>query len=486
MIKLKDIIQNIDVIESAGDISISVTSLEMDSRLLIEGALFVAVKGISSDGHLFIDQAIQKGAKAVICEKIPQQRDENVTYVSIQNTSKFLGKIAGNYYGNPSSKIRLVGVTGTNGKTTVASWLYQIFKEAGYKVGLISTVRNIVDEKILEATHTTPDVISLNRLLSRMVSCGCEFCFMEVSSHAIHQQRISELFYEGAVFTNVSHDHLDYHGTFKEYIMVKKAFFDTLPEDAFALTNVDDKNGALMLQNTSAKKIRYASGKMAEYTGKIIEQHVHGMLVHINHKELWTKCIGEFNLYNLLAVYGAAVELGLKPEEVLVLLSKLKPVEGRFENVYSDKGITAIVDYAHTPDALKNVLQTIKQIVKQGNRIITVAGAGGNRDKEKRPKMAAVAAELSDIVILTSDNPRDEKPEDIIMQMEAGVISEKKKQVFSVTDRKEAIKVAVQMADQGDVVLIAGKGHEHYQEIKGVKHPFNDKKVVEEILQTTI
>lgn len=478
MVDFQNIVNELGVLQCVGDTKRSLSKLIIDSRQAEKGDLFVAVNGLSVDGHDYIAQAVEHGACAVICERLPDVLCPDVTYVIISHTGSALGQIAKLFYADPSSSIRLVGVTGTNGKTSVASWLFQLFSRAGYKVGLISTVENFIHDKRLEATHTTPDVVSLNRLLAEMVRVGCEFCFMEVSSHAIHQNRLSDIQFQGAVFTNISHDHLDYHGSFQAYIRVKKMFFDQLPQHAFALTNVDDKQGDVMLQNTRAKKMRYASLRMAEYTGRILEQDLNGMLVQINHRELWVQCIGLFNLYNLLAVYGVAVQLGMDEEEVLLHMSKIIPVEGRFEHVRSESGVTAVMDYAHTPDALKNVLQTLRQLLQRNAKIITVVGAGGNRDQDKRPLMAREAALLSDLVVLTSDNPRYENPADIIRQMEGGVPEDRIMQVLSITDRKQAIKTAIRMAEAGDVILVAGKGHEHYQEIEGVRYPFYDKKVV--------
>jgi len=460
-----------------------VNTIQFDSRKLVSKDVFVAIKGTASDGHDYISVAIERGAIAVICEKIPEQIIDDITYVVVNSSSKALAVMASNYYSHPSANLKLVGITGTNGKTTIASLLYQLFKEAGYKVGLLSTVKIIVDDQEYVATHTTPDSLTINRYLSEMNTAGVEFCFMEVSSHGIHQNRTEGLHFEGGIFTNLSHDHLDYHDGFAEYRDVKKMFFDKLPKSAFSLVNVDDKNGLVMLQNTASRKYTYALKSYADYRAQILENQLNGLFLKINDKEVWAKLIGNFNAYNLLAIYGAAELLGLENEEVLRLISTLESVSGRFQYLISEGGITAIVDYAHTPDALKNVLETINSIRTKNEELITVVGCGGDRDKTKRPKMAHIASALSTKVIFTSDNPRSEVPELIIEDMEAGVASENFKKTMSIVDRKQAIKTACQLAEPRDIILIAGKGHETYQEIKGVRTDFNDYRIVEDLLK---
>jgi len=460
-----------------------VNTIQFDSRKLVSKDVFVAIKGTASDGHDYISVAIERGAIAVICEKIPEQIIDDITYVVVNSSSKALAVMASNYYSHPSANLKLVGITGTNGKTTIASLLYQLFKEAGYKVGLLSTVKIIVDDQEYAATHTTPDSLTINRYLSEMNTAGVEFCFMEVSSHGIHQNRTEGLHFEGGIFTNLSHDHLDYHDGFAEYRDVKKMFFDKLPKSAFSLVNVDDKNGLVMLQNTASRKYTYALKSYADYRAQILENQLNGLFLKINDKEVWAKLIGNFNAYNLLAIYGAAELLGLENEEVLRLISTLESVSGRFQYLISEGGITAIVDYAHTPDALKNVLETINSIRTKNEELITVVGCGGDRDKTKRPKMAHIASALSTKVIFTSDNPRSEVPELIIEDMEAGVASENFKKTMSIVDRKQAIKTACQLAESKDIILIAGKGHETYQEIKGVRTDFNDYRIVEDLLK---
>ena len=479
---LNKIIENIDVIEIIGNDKIEISDIQFDSRQIAKNSLFVAVRGYNVDGHSFIEKAIELGSSVILCEELPQNINNKITYIKVNDSSDTLGKIAANFYNNPTSNLRIVGITGTNGKTTIATLLYKTFKKLGYKVGLISTIENFIDDEIIPSTHTTPDQIKLQELFAKMVDTGCEFCFMEVSSHSIHQHRISGINFEGGVFTNITHDHLDYHKTFKEYINVKKAFFDSLDKTAFAITNSDDKNGAVMLQNTSAKKITYAVNSPADYKSKILEHHFSGMLLSINNTELWTKFIGKFNAYNLTSVYAVACEMGQDKNDVLTILSELNAVNGRFEHFVSENSITAIVDYAHTPDALQNVLSTINDIRTGNENLIIVVGAGGNRDKTKRPEMAKISAKLSDRVILTSDNPRFENPEEIIKEMEAGVDASNRRNVISITNRKEAIKAACMFAQSGDIILIAGKGHETYQEIEGVKHHFDDKEIVKEIL----
>ncbi len=479
---LNEILKNITVNQIIGNTTIEIKNIQFDSRNVNSESIFVAINGYNVDGHKFIEKAISLGAKTIVCEVFPETINENISYILVKNSSEALGKIAANFYNNPTKKLKVVGITGTNGKTTTATLLYRIFESFGYKTGLISTVVNYIHETEISSTHTTPDQVQLQKLFSQMIDEGCEYCFMEVSSHSIHQQRISSIEFVGGVFTNITHDHLDYHKTFKEYISVKKTFFDNLQKKAFAITNFDDKNGEIMLQNCKAKKLSYALKTPADYKTKILESHFNGMLLKINEQEVWTKFIGNFNAYNLTAVYAVAIELGLDKLQTLVAISKLTSVNGRFEYFTSANGITAIVDYAHTPDALKNVLETIQEIKKGTSKIITVVGAGGDRDKTKRPEMAQISAEKSDKIILTSDNPRSEDPIEIIKEMEAGISTKLRNKVISITDRKEAIRAACMFAQNGDIVLIAGKGHETYQEIKGVKHHFDDKEIVRETL----
>jgi len=460
-----------------------INTIQFDSRKVVKDAVFVAIKGTVSDGHKYIDDVIAQGATVIICEQAPEHKTANVTYVEVQNTNEALAVIASNFYENPSSRLKLIGITGTNGKTTIATLLYSLFEKAGYKTGLLSTVKILVDTKEFKATHTTPDSLTINSYLSKMVAAGVDFCFMEVSSHGIDQKRSEGLHFEGGIFTNLSHDHLDYHNSFAEYRDVKKSFFDKLPKSAFALVNIDDKNGSVMLQNTKAKKVTYALKTVADYKAKILENQLNGLLLNINNNEVWTKLIGNFNAYNLLAIYTTADLLGIEQLENLRLLSELESVSGRFEYLISDKGITAIVDYAHTPDALKNVLETINTIRTFNEKVITVVGCGGDRDKTKRPKMAHIASELSDQAIFTSDNPRTEDAQSIINEMEAGVEPQNYKKTLSIVDRKQAIKTASQLADKGDILLIAGKGHETYQEVNGVKTDFDDYKIVTTILK---
>ncbi len=483
MKNLKDILYKVPVEAVFGSTDIDISTLEFDSRKVQQDSLFVAIKGTVSDGHAYISDVIKNGARVIICQEIPHVKELNVTYVQVQNSNEALAIIASNFYGNPSSKLKLIGVTGTNGKTTIASLLYSLFKKAGFKVGLLSTVKVLVDDKEFAATHTTPDSITINKFLSDMVVEGVVFCFMEVSSHGIDQMRSEGLDFDGGIFTNLSHDHLDYHASFAEYRDVKKSFFDKLPKTAFALVNIDDKNGGVMLQNTKAKKVTYALKTVADYKAKILENQLNGLLLNINNNEVWTRLIGNFNAYNLLAIYATADLLGIDTLESLRLLSELESVSGRFEYMVSEKGITAIVDYAHTPDALKNVLETINTIRTFNEKVITVVGCGGDRDKTKRPKMAHIASELSDQAIFTSDNPRTEDPATIIADMEAGVEPQNFKKTLSIVDRKQAIKTASQLADTGDIVLIAGKGHETYQEVNGVKTDFDDYKIVTTILK---
>lgn len=483
MKQLKDILYKVGIEAVHGATDITISKIEFDSRKIELNDVFVAIRGTLSDGHDYIEKALALGAIAVICEEFPSVTVNGVTYVKVKDSNEALAFLAANYYDNPSENIRLVGITGTNGKTTIASLLYQLFKKAGYKVGLLSTVKIMVDEQEFKATHTTPDSLTINKYLDLMVQEGCEFCFMEVSSHGVHQKRTEALRFVGGVFTNLSHDHLDYHNTFAEYRDVKKSFFDNLSKDAFAITNIDDKNGLVMLQNTKAKKLSYALKSYADYKAQILENQLTGLLLKINDNEVWVKLIGSFNAYNLLAIYGVAVELGIEKEEALRLLSELESVSGRFQFIVSNSKITAIVDYAHTPDALENVLKTIEDIRTKNEQLITVVGCGGDRDKTKRPIMANIASSMSDKAIFTSDNPRSENPETIIEEMEKGVEPQNFKKTVSILDRKQAIKTACQLANPNDIILIAGKGHETYQEINGVRHDFDDLKIVTELLQ---
>ncbi len=479
--KLEEILKSVNVCRWAGDLNIEVTDIQMDSRLVKPGCLFVAVKGTQTDGHAYIGKAIAGGAAAIVCETLPEQTDDKVTYVQVSDSEDAVGKLATTFYGNPTEKLDLVGVTGTNGKTTIATLLYEMFRRFGYKVGLISTVCNYIDGEAIPTDHTTPDPITLNRLLGEMADEGCKYAFMEVSSHSVAQKRIGGLKFAGGIFTNLTRDHLDYHKTFENYLKAKKAFFDGLPKSAFALTNADDKNGLVMVQNTKAKVATYSLRTLCDFKGKVLEDGFEGMLLDINNREVNVQFIGRFNASNLLAVYGAACLLGKQPEEVLIALSILRPVSGRFDAIRSPKGYTAIVDYAHTPDALENVLNAIHEVLKGRGQVITVVGAGGNRDKGKRPLMAQESVKQSDKVVITSDNPRFEEPQDIINDMLAGLTKEDMRKVISIADRREAIRTACMLAQPGDVVLIAGKGHENYQEVKGVKHHFDDKEVVKDI-----
>lgn len=483
--ELRKLIKNIKPVAIKGDDGVDITGVNINSRLIEKGHLFVAMKGTQVDGHRFIGNAVESGAVAVLCEDMPAEPAEGVTYVQVESTEDAVGKVATMFYGEPSKKLKLVGVTGTNGKTTIATLLYNMFTKLGHKCGLLSTVCNyIIDEKI-PADHTTPDPIELNSLLARMVDAGCEYAFMECSSHAIAQKRIGGLHFAGGLFTNLTRDHLDYHKTFENYRDAKKAFFDELPKTAFAITNADDKNGMVMVQNTKAVVKTYSTRTMADFKGRLLECHFEGMYLEIDGREVGVQFIGKFNLSNLLAVYGAAVMLGQKPEDILLVLSTLHSVNGRLEPIRSPEGFTAIVDYAHTPDALKNVLNAIHEVLNGRGNVITVCGAGGNRDKGKRPLMAQEAVAQSDRVIITSDNPRFEEPQDIINDMLAGLNAQQMKKVISIADRREAIRTACMMANKGDVVLIAGKGHEDYQEIKGVKHHFDDHEVVREFIGIT-
>lgn len=482
MMRLKDILYKVNIDSVVGNTTVSINELHFDSRKVSLNDVFVALKGVIADGHDFIEKAVNQGAIAVICEDIPEKIVNGVTYVQVADTHLALAVMASNYYNTPSKDLQLIGVTGTNGKTTVSTLLYQLFKKAGYKVGLISTVKILVDNVEYKATHTTPDSLTINNYLRMMADEGVEYCFMEVSSHGIHQKRTEGLNFVGGIFTNLSHDHLDYHNSFAEYRDVKKRFFDELPSTAFALSNVDDKNGLVMLQNTKAQKHTYALKNYAEYKAQILENQFDGLLLKIDDNEVWTKLIGNFNAYNLLAIYATARLLGLETIEVLSYLSELESVSGRFQYVVSPARITAIVDYAHTPDALKNVLETINSIRTKNEELITVVGCGGDRDRTKRPKMANIAAMLSTKVIFTSDNPRTEDPVAIIEDMEKGVSPEQYKKILSIVDRKQAIKTACQLAEANDIILIAGKGHETYQEVNGVRSDFDDMKIVKEFL----
>ena len=479
--KLIELLKNVEVLNTVGDTGVEITGVNIDSRRIEAGHLFVAIPGTQTDGHKFIPKAIELGAAAILCERMPEEHVEGVTYVVVESTESVVGIVATHFFGDPSRKLKLVGVTGTNGKTTIATLLYNMFRQFGHKCGLLSTVCNYIEGEAIPADHTTPDPIELNRLLAQMVEAGCDYAFMECSSHAIAQKRIGGLKFAGGLFTNLTRDHLDYHKTVENYRDAKKAFFDGLDKDAFAITNADDKNGQYMVQNTKAQVKTYSIRSMADFKAKIIECHFEGMYLDINGKEVGVQFIGKFNVSNLLAVYGAAVMLGKQPEDILVILSTLKSVSGRLEPIHSPEGYTAIVDYAHTPDALENVLNTINEVLNGKGKVITVCGAGGNRDKGKRPIMAQTAVKLSDKVIITSDNPRFEEPQDIINDMLAGLDNKQMKKVVSIVDRKEAIRTACMMAEKGDVILIAGKGHEDYQEIKGVKHHFDDREIVREI-----
>ena len=482
--RLKELLKNVETLNIVGDVNVEITGVNIDSRRIEKGHLFVAIPGTVTDGHKFIPKAIELGATAVLCEKMPEEQTPEVTYVQVASTEDAVGKVATIFYGDPSRKLKLVGVTGTNGKTTIATLLYNMFRKFGHKCGLLSTVCNYIEGEAIPADHTTPDPIELNRLLAQMVDAGCEYAFMECSSHAIAQKRIGGLKFAGGLFTNLTRDHLDYHKTFENYRDAKKAFFDGLDKDAFAITNADDKNGMVMVQNCKAQIKTYSTRTMADFKAKIIECHFEGMYLDINGKEVGVQFIGKFNVSNLLAVYGAAVMLGKKPEDILLILSTLKSVNGRLEPIHSPEGYTAIVDYAHTPDALENVLNAIHEVLNGKGKVITVCGAGGNRDKGKRPIMAQEAVKQSDKVIITSDNPRFEEPQDIINDMLAGLDQKQMKKVLSIVDRREAIRTACMLAEKGDVILIAGKGHEDYQEIKGVKHHFDDKEVVKEIFNS--
>jgi UDP-N-acetylmuramoyl-L-alanyl-D-glutamate--2,6-diaminopimelate ligase len=478
---ITELVNRIPVLEIHGDNNREVTELVIDSRKVTENALYIAMRGTVVDGHSFIASAIEKGAATIVCEEFPETLAENVTYVLVKDSSKALGQLASNFYGNPSEKLKLIGVTGTNGKTSVSTLLFDVFKNLGYPAALLSTVEIRIGDEIIPATHTTPDVITINRILAEAVEKGCEFAFMEVSSHGIAQNRIEGLHFKIAGFTNLTHDHLDYHKTFEEYLKTKKRFFDELEDTAIAITNVDDKNGNVMLQNTKAKKKSYALKTMADYHGKLLEVDFNGMLLNFNGKEFWTTLTGKFNVYNLLLVFGIAAELGFEQDEILQAVSKLKRVSGRFETFKSDGGIFFIVDYAHTPDALENILDSINDIRTKNERLITVFGCGGDRDHSKRPEMGNIATKKSTLAIITSDNPRTEDPAQIIKEIEAGVEPQNFSKYTSIPDRKEAIKMAIKFAEPKDIVLVAGKGHETYQEINGVKHHFDDKEVINEL-----
>lgn len=478
--KLNELLKTIRPLAIEGNAGVEITGVDIDSRRVEPGHLFVAIKGTQTDGHAFMDKAASLGAAAILCETMPDNMAEGVTYVEVASTEDAVGSVATIFYGEPSKKLKLVGVTGTNGKTTIATLLYDMFRKLGHRCGLLSTVCNYIEGEAVPASHTTPDPIELNRLLAKMAEAGCEYVFMECSSHAIAQKRIGGLKYAGGIFTNLTRDHLDYHKTFENYRDAKKAFFDSLPKDAFAITNADDKNGMVMTQNTKATVKTYSTRTMADFKAKIIECHFEGMYLEIDGREVGVQFIGKFNVSNLLAVYVTAVMLGKQPEDILVALSTLKSVSGRLEPLRSPDGYTAIVDYAHTPDALENVLNAIHEVLDGKGRVFTVCGAGGNRDKGKRPLMALEAVKQSDRVIITSDNPRFEEPQDIINDMLAGLNPQQMKKVMTNVDRREAIRTACMMAEKGDVILIAGKGHEDYQEIKGVKHHFDDKEVVRE------
>ena len=481
--QLQTILHNVQVLNTIGSLDVPVESITFDSRKVQAGVLFVAVRGVQADGHAYMPKAADANAVAIVCEELPEDKNADVTYVLVKNSAEALGQMASNFYDTPSAKLKLVGVTGTNGKTTSVTLLHKLFRELGYHVGLLSTVQNQIDEEIIPSTHTTPDAVTLNELLAKMVKAGCTHCFMEVSSHAMVQQRVAGLTFAGGVFTNITHDNLDYHGSFDEYIKAKKSFFDMLPKGAFALVNADDKRGAVMVQNTRASIHEFSLRKATEFKARIIDNTIQGLHLDIDGNEIWCKLIGAFNAYNLLGAYGVGVLLGEDPTETLTVLSALDSAAGRFDYIVSDAQITGIVDYAHTPDALENVLNTIQQIRTPVQKVITIVGCGGNRDAAKRPVMAAIACRLSDKVILTSDNPRFEEPQTILADMQKGVKPLDYKKTLSVLDRKEAIKTACMLAEPNDIILVAGKGHETYQEIQGVKYPFDDKQVLQETFQ---
>ncbi|WP_196890705.1 UDP-N-acetylmuramoyl-L-alanyl-D-glutamate--2,6-diaminopimelate ligase [Aureivirga marina] len=478
---LKDILLNVSIEEILGNMDTSINNITFDSRKVTENDLFVAIKGTVVDGHQYVEKAIKLGASVIVCEEKPKEPKDTITYIIVQSSTKALARMASNFYGNPSKKLKLVGITGTNGKTTIATLLYNLFEKAGFKTGLLSTVINKIHGENVKATHTTPDSLSINYLMRKMVNAGVTHCFMEVSSHGIHQNRTEALDFDGAVFTNLTHDHLDYHETFKEYRDVKKMLFDNLSKEAFALVNIDDKNGPIMFQNTKAKKYSYALKTMADFKGKVLENQISGICIEINNMPVWTRLIGSFNAYNLLAIYGVAQLLGLEQLRALELLSELETVSGRFQYQISPNGTIAIIDYAHTPDALKNVLETIHDIKDERANVITVVGCGGDRDAEKRPKMGQIASNLSDQVVFTSDNPRTEDEMQILDQIIEGVLPENKPKVVSIPDREQAIRMAIKLAEKSDIVLVAGKGHETYQEINGIRNNFDDYQVVEKI-----
>ena len=485
MKKLQDLRTNVSVLEIKGDPNPMVQKLTLDSRQAEQGSLFAALKGYQTDGHQFMDKAIANGATVILLETLPENLDPKVTYVQVANSAEALGWLASNFYNRPSEKLKLVGVTGTNGKTTTVTLLYNLFQALGYKCGLLSTVENRIGQQVVAATHTTPDSIAINALLAEMVEVGCDYAFMEVSSHAAEQRRIAGLQFAGAIFTNISHDHLDYHKTFDNYIKAKKSFFDILQKNAFALVNIDDKRGEVMVQNTKANVYRYSLHRLTDFKAKILDNSLLGLHLDINGQDFHGRLIGEFNAYNLLAVYAAAVLLGQNKDEALVALSNVNTAEGRFDYIFDQKRqILGIVDYAHTPDALEKVLETIRQLRQASSKVITVVGCGGDRDKTKRPEMAKIACNLSEQVILTSDNPRTEQPEAILADMEAGVPKDAASKVLTIVDRKQAIRTACKLAQSGDIILVAGKGHEKYQEIQGVKHPFDDKKILKNELQS--
>ncbi len=485
MKKLADILLNIKPLEVIGNKNIQLSGLAFDSRKVEKGFLFIATRGTVTDGHNYISIAIEKGANCIICEDIPKNIDSEICYIKVRNSQESLGMIAANWYNNPSIKLKLIGVTGTNGKTTTASLLHTLFSDIGYSCGLISTIENKIESHSFVATHTTPDALQINELLSKMVLTGCSHCFMEVSSHALAQKRTAGLTFAGGIFTNLTHDHLDFHKTIAEYIKAKKQFFDHLPKSAFALTNIDDKNGMVMLQNCKAQKHSYSIKNLADFKGRIIENQLSGLHLQINEHDIYCRLVGQFNAYNLLAIYGTAILLGDSEEDILPALSNLQSVAGRFDYQQSTEGIIAIVDYAHTPDALQNVLETINQLQSEDGKIITVVGAGGDRDKSKRPEMAKIAARLSDRLVLTSDNPRSENPEEILADMQTGLNDEQHKRCLIISHREEAIKTAFFLAHKGDIILIAGKGHETYQEIKGIRYHFDDKDVINKLFNKT-
>ena len=479
---LSDILNGVDVLDILGNKEIEISEIVFDSRKVIENSLYIAIKGTLADGHQYISSAIEKGAKGIVCEVLPEQKEEGITYIKVENSSEVLGLLASNFYANPSKDLILIGVTGTNGKTSVSTLLFDVFQKMGYLSALISTVEYRIGDEVFPSTHTTPDIITLNKILSKAVEQGCQYAFMEVSSHGIHQGRIDGLNFRIAGFTNITHDHLDYHKTFLEYLNTKKRFFDELPQTAVAITNIDDKNGLVMLQNTKAKKKTYAVKTLADYHGKLLELDFNGMLLDFNGKEFWTTLTGKFNVYNLLLVFAIARELGFEENEILTVISQLKRVNGRFETLKSEGGIVFVVDYAHTPDALENILDSINDIRTKNERLITVFGCGGDRDKEKRPEMGKVATRKSTLAIITSDNPRTEDPAQIIKEIEAGVESQNFSKYITIPDRKEAIKMAIKFAEPKDIVLLAGKGHETYQEINGVRHHFDDKETILELV----